>query len=59
MNNVKISFDIMPDGECVQNCYKHICFHMIFDVKMEDFKRKAIIIANGNTIKNSQLSYLL
>ena len=47
MNNVKIDFDIMSDGERVPSGYKKIIFHMIFDVKMEDFRYKAILVADG------------
>ena len=43
MKNVNIDFDIMPDGERVPNGYKNICCHTLFDMKMEDFRRKAMI----------------
>ena len=41
----------MPDGERVQNGHKQIRCHMIFDVKMEDFRRKAILVADGHMTK--------
>jgi hypothetical protein len=47
MKNVKIAFDILPDGERVPNNYQRIRCHMIFDVKMEDFRRKARLVAGG------------
>ena len=50
-NNVNISFDIMPDGERVPNGHKQIRCHMIFDVKMEDFRRKQRLVADGNMTK--------
>ena len=40
MKNVKIAFDIIPDGEHVLNGYKQVSCHMIFDVKIEDFRYK-------------------
>ena len=54
MNNVKIDFDIMSDGERVPSGYKKISFHMIFDVKMEDFRFKAIIVADGHMAKTTK-----
>ena len=45
---MKIAFYIMPDGERVLNGYKQIRCHMIFDVKMEDFRCKAILVADGH-----------
>ena len=48
---MKIIFDIMLDGECVPNCYKQISCHIIFDVKMEDFRCKAKIVADGHMTK--------
>ena len=46
MKNVKIAFDIMPDVKNVPNGYKQIHCYMIFDVKMEDFRRKARLVAD-------------
>ena len=54
MKNVKISFDIIPVGECVPNGYKQIRCQMIFDVKMEDFRFKAIIVADGHMAKTTK-----
>ena len=48
MKNVEIDFDIMHDGERVQQGYNQIRCHMIFDVKMEDFRCKAILVADGH-----------
>ena len=48
MKNVKISFDIIPGGECLPNGYKQIRCHMIFDVKIEDFRCKTILVAGGH-----------
>ena len=48
MKNVKIAFYIMPDRERVPNGYNHICCHMIFDVKMEEFRSKARLVADGH-----------
>jgi hypothetical protein len=50
MNNVRISFKILNGEESVLPTYQEIHFHMIFDVKMEDFRSKARSVVGGNTI---------
>ncbi|KAL7526268.1 LOW QUALITY PROTEIN: hypothetical protein ACHAXR_003858, partial [Thalassiosira sp. AJA248-18] len=49
MKDVKVAFNILPDGEVAPNGYQQIRCHMIFDVKMEDFRRKARLVAGGHT----------
>ena len=41
MKNVRFAFDIMKDIDRVPIGHKQINCHMIYDVKMEDFRRKA------------------
>ena len=41
MKNVRAAFKILPNGTSAPNGYQKISCHMIFDVKMEDFWRKA------------------
>jgi hypothetical protein len=41
MKNVQVAFRILPKGETVPGGYKKIPCHMIFDIKMTDFGRKA------------------
>ena len=48
MKNVKIAFDILPDGAYAPRDYQRVVCHMIFDVKMEDFRRKARLVAGGH-----------
>ena len=48
MKNVKVAFQILSNGEVVPQGYTQICCHMIFDVKMEDFRRKARLVAGGH-----------
>ena len=45
---IKIAFRILRDGNRVPPNYQHIRYHLIFDVKMEDFRRKARYVAQGN-----------
>lgn len=48
MKNVKVAFDILPDGCSAPNGYQFVKCHLIFDVKMEDFRRKARLVAGGH-----------
>ena len=45
---MKVAFKILPDGVPVPIGYQKIPCHMIFDVKMEDFRRKARLVAGGH-----------
>jgi hypothetical protein len=49
MKNVRIAFNILNGEESVPPTYQEIRCHMIFDVKMEDFRRKARFFACGHT----------
>jgi hypothetical protein len=48
MKEVCIAFNILPDGHSVPIGYQKIPCHMIFDMKMEDFSRKARLVAGGH-----------
>jgi hypothetical protein len=48
MAKVRKAFDILPDGKTAPVGYQKIPCHMIFDIKMEDFKRKARLVAGGH-----------
>jgi hypothetical protein len=48
MNNVTVAFKMLDKGEEVPPAYKYIDCHMIFDVKMENFRQKARLVA-GDT----------
>jgi hypothetical protein len=49
MKNVRISFQIFNGDEPVPPTYQEINFHIIFDIKMEDFCPKARFVAGGHT----------
>jgi hypothetical protein len=49
MKNVRIAFKILNGEESVPSTYQEIRCHMVFDVKMEDFRRKARFFAGGHT----------
>jgi len=48
MKDVKVAFDIKDDDDPIPKGYKEITCHMIFDVKMEDFRRKSRLVAGGH-----------
>jgi hypothetical protein len=51
MKEVCIAFNILLDGHSVPIGYQKIPCHMIFDVKMEDFRWKARLVAGGHRTK--------
>ena len=48
MKNVQVAFKTLEDGEKIPVGYQEIKCHMVFDVKMEDFRRKARFVAGGH-----------
>jgi hypothetical protein len=48
MKEVCIAFNILPDGHSAPIGYQKIPCHMIFDVKLEDFRQKARLVAGGH-----------
>ncbi len=48
---MRIAFNILPDGGSAPVGYQKIPCHMIFDVKMEDFRQKARLVAGGHLTK--------
>jgi hypothetical protein len=51
MKEVCIAFNILPDRHSVPIGYQKIPCHMIFDVKMEDFRQKTRLVAGGHRTK--------
>jgi hypothetical protein len=51
MKDVRVTFKILLDGQSVPIGYQKIPSHMIFDIKMEDFRCKARLIAGGHMTK--------
>ena len=41
MDNVRVAFDVLPYGQNAPIGHQFVKCHIIFDVKMEDFRRKA------------------
>ena len=48
MSNVRVAFKTLQDGETVPPGYQQITGHIVWDVKMEDFRRKARYVADGH-----------
>ena len=48
MDKIQVAFQKLNDGEEPPPGYKPIGCHLVFDVKMEDFRFKARMVANGN-----------
>ena len=48
INDVRVAFQILDENEEVPIGYKFIHYHMSFDVKMEDFRRKSRLVAGGH-----------
>ncbi len=51
MREVRISFNILSDGGSAPIGYQKIPCHMVFDVKMEDFRQKSRLVAGGHLTK--------
>ena len=58
MKNVKVAFKILDDGEMAPRDHQFVKCHMIFDIKMENFRRKARLVAGGHMTTPQQLSLI-
>ena len=52
MENVRVAFEVLKDGKSVLIGHQFVLCHMLFDIKMEDFRQKARLVAVLN-IANS------
>ena len=48
LKNVRVAFDMLPNGESAQIGDQFVKCHLVFDIKMEDFRRKAHFVAGGH-----------
>ena len=46
--NVKVDFKILDDGKMAPRDHQFVNFHMIFDIKKENFRRKVRLVAGGH-----------
>ena len=54
MTNIRFAFDILKDGDRASIGHKQINCHLIYDVNMEDFRRKARLFAGGHMTETSK-----
>ena len=48
MENVRVEFEVLPDWKSVPIGHQFMQCHMVFDVKMKDFRCKARLVAGGH-----------
>ena len=51
MENVKVAFKILSDWKSAPIGHQFVQCHMVFDIKMEDFRWKAGLVAGGHMIE--------
>ena len=52
MTNIKVAFKILDDDESVPHNHQFVKCHMIFDVKMENFRQKERLVAGVHMSKS-------
>ena len=58
ISNMKVTFQILDDGTRTPRDYQFVKCHMIYDVKMKGFRRKARLVAGGHmTTAPSAVTY--
>ena len=53
MENVKVAFEVLPDGKSVPIGHQFMQCHMFFGIKMKDFRQKARLVTGGYMNKAS------
>ena len=51
MENVRVAFEVLPDEKPIPVGRQFVKCHMVFDIKMEDFRQKAGLVAGGHMTK--------
>ena len=51
MGNVRVAFEVLPDGKSASKVHQFLQFQMVLDIKMEDFRQKAKLVAGDHMIK--------
>ena len=51
MDNVRVAFKVLLDEKSIPIGHPFLQCHMVFDVKMEDFRCKARLVAGGHITK--------
>ena len=59
MENVKVTFQVIPNDNAPIS-YQFLNCHIVFDIQMEDFYRKAHLVVGGNvTHKLDVITYFI
>ena len=45
---MKIAFQSIPEDKNPPNGFQYVNYHMVFDIKMENFHGKACLVAGGH-----------
>ena len=51
MENVRVAFEVLPGGESGPIDYQFVQCHVVFDIKVEDFKQKTRLVVGGHMTK--------
>ena len=51
MGNVRVAFEVSPNGTSVPFGYQFVWCHMVFNIKIEDFRHKTRLVAGGHMTK--------
>ena len=51
MENVRVAFEVLPDGESIPIGHQFVQCHMVLNIKMEDSIQKARLVAGGHITK--------
>ena len=51
MENVRVAFEFLTDGKSVPIGHQFVPCHVVFNIKMEDFRCKARLAAGGHMTK--------
>ena len=48
VRKMRVAFDILEEGSNPPPGYQFVKCHLVFDIKMEDLRRKARLVAGGH-----------
>ena len=51
LENDRVAFKVLPDGKIVPIGHQFVQCHMVFGIKMEDFRQKARLVEGGHMTK--------
>ena len=51
MQNVRVAFEVLPNGKSVPIGNQFVQCHMVFDIKMKDFRHKTRLVTGGHMMK--------